>query len=119
GANGASAGRAQPDTSRTGGAQQLRQRVAAGGFRLRGEHCRNDDVWPGMRGTGAAEQRAARGSDAVDAVVGLIERALKERLVTLGLAACALALFYVLFLPKPVPADQAPAMPLTTDLVPR
>jgi len=43
---------------------------------------------------------------------------LKERLVTLGLALGALALFYVLFLPKPAPADNSPAMPLSTDLGP-
>jgi hypothetical protein len=41
---------------------------------------------------------------------------LKERLVTLGLAFCALALFYVLFLPKPVPQDNLPAMPLSSEL---
>jgi hypothetical protein len=40
---------------------------------------------------------------------------LKERLVTLGLALCALALFYVLFLPKPPPADSLPPMPLSTE----
>jgi Domain of unknown function (DUF4350) len=40
---------------------------------------------------------------------------LKERLVTLGLALCALALFYALFLPKPAPADNLPAMPLSTE----
>jgi hypothetical protein len=43
---------------------------------------------------------------------------LKERLVTLGLAICALALFYVLFLPKPAPPDQAPALPLSSELRP-
>jgi hypothetical protein len=37
----------------------------------------------------------------------------KERLITLGLAACALALFYVLFIPKPGTAPTAPP-PLTT-----
>jgi hypothetical protein len=40
---------------------------------------------------------------------------LKERLVTLGLALCALALFYVLFLPKPAPQDNLPAMPLSSE----
>jgi hypothetical protein len=40
---------------------------------------------------------------------------LKERLVTLGLALCALALFYVLFLPKPPPPGALPAMPLSTE----
>jgi len=40
---------------------------------------------------------------------------LKERLVTLGLALCALALFYLLFLPKPAPTDKSPAMPLSTE----
>jgi hypothetical protein len=40
---------------------------------------------------------------------------LKERLATLGLALCALALFYLLFLPKPQPSDISPAMPLSTE----
>lgn len=40
---------------------------------------------------------------------------MKERLVTLGLALCALALVYALFLPKPVPADNSPAMPLSSE----
>jgi hypothetical protein len=40
---------------------------------------------------------------------------LKERLVTLGLALCALALVYVLFLPKPKPAENSPSMPLSTE----
>jgi hypothetical protein len=40
---------------------------------------------------------------------------LKERLVTLGLALCALALFYALFLPKPAPANDLPPMPLSTE----
>jgi hypothetical protein len=40
---------------------------------------------------------------------------LKERLVTLGLALCALALFYVLFLPKPTPAGNSPALPLSSE----
>jgi hypothetical protein len=39
---------------------------------------------------------------------------LKERLVTLGLALGALAVFYVLFLPKPQPAISVP-MPLSTE----
>lgn len=43
---------------------------------------------------------------------------MKERLVTLGLAACALALFYVLFLPKPTPPRDTPAMPLSTETGP-
>jgi hypothetical protein len=43
---------------------------------------------------------------------------LKERLVTLGLAACALALFYVLFLPKPTPPSNTAAMPLSTETGP-
>jgi hypothetical protein len=37
----------------------------------------------------------------------------KERLITLGLAACALLLFWMLFLPKPAAPPSAPA-PLTT-----
>jgi hypothetical protein len=40
---------------------------------------------------------------------------LKERLVTLGLALCALALFYALFLPKPAPANDSPELPLSTE----
>jgi uncharacterized protein DUF4350 len=40
---------------------------------------------------------------------------LNERLVTLGLALCALALFYVLFLPKPTPAGNSPALPLSSE----
>jgi hypothetical protein len=40
---------------------------------------------------------------------------LKERLVTLGLALCALALFYVFFLPKPQPAGALPPLPLSTE----
>jgi len=40
---------------------------------------------------------------------------LKERLVTFGLALGALALFYALFLPKPAPADRAPALPLSSE----
>jgi hypothetical protein len=40
---------------------------------------------------------------------------LKERLVTLGLALCALALFYLLFLPKPTPAGNVPALPLSSE----
>jgi hypothetical protein len=40
---------------------------------------------------------------------------LKERLVTLGLALCALALFYALFLPKPAPANSSPPLPLSTE----
>ena len=43
---------------------------------------------------------------------------MKDRLVTLGLALGALALFYVLFLPKPAPADSEPALPLSTELRP-
>ncbi len=43
---------------------------------------------------------------------------MKERLVTLGLALAALALFYVLFVPKPVPAQNEPALPLSTELRP-
>jgi hypothetical protein len=39
---------------------------------------------------------------------------MKERLVTLGLAACALALFWILLFPKPKGAPAAPR-PLTTD----
>jgi hypothetical protein len=35
--------------------------------------------------------------------------------VTLGLAFCALALFYVFFLPKPPPPGALPAMPLSTE----
>jgi hypothetical protein len=40
---------------------------------------------------------------------------LKERLVTLGLALCALALFYVFFLPKPQPPGSLPPLPLSTE----
>jgi hypothetical protein len=40
---------------------------------------------------------------------------LKERLVTLGLALCALALFYAFFLPKPQPAGDLPPLPLSTE----
>jgi hypothetical protein len=41
---------------------------------------------------------------------------LKERLVTFGLALGALALFYVLFLPKPQREDGEPALPLSSEL---
>jgi hypothetical protein len=41
---------------------------------------------------------------------------LKDRLVTLGLALGALALFYLLFVPKPAPAESAPALPLSTEV---
>lgn len=40
---------------------------------------------------------------------------MKERVVTLGLAVCALALFYVLFLPKPESPDVSATMPLSTE----
>jgi hypothetical protein len=40
---------------------------------------------------------------------------LKERLITLGLALGALALVYVLFIPKPQSAGNAPVMPLSTE----
>jgi hypothetical protein len=40
---------------------------------------------------------------------------LKERLITLGLALGALALVYVLFVPKPQSAGNAPVMPLSTE----
>jgi Domain of unknown function (DUF4350) len=40
---------------------------------------------------------------------------LKDRLVTLALALGALALFYVLFLPKPAPEENAPALPLSSE----
>ena len=40
---------------------------------------------------------------------------MKERLVTLGLALGALALVYVLFIPKPQSADNAPVMPVSTE----
>ena len=40
---------------------------------------------------------------------------MKERLVTLGLALCALALFYAFFLPKPQPAGTLPPLPLSTE----
>jgi hypothetical protein len=43
---------------------------------------------------------------------------LKERAITLGLALSALAVFYVLFLPKPQPPDTSPAMPLSIDAGP-
>ena len=43
---------------------------------------------------------------------------MKERLVTLGLALGALALFYILFLPKPASEDAAPALPLSTEMRP-
>jgi len=36
----------------------------------------------------------------------------------LGLALCALALFYALFLPKPAPANDSPALPLSTESSP-
>lgn len=36
-------------------------------------------------------------------------------MVTLGLAVCALALFWVLFLPKPQPPEAAPPLPLSTE----
>jgi hypothetical protein len=36
-------------------------------------------------------------------------------MVTLGLALCALALFYALFLPKPNPSDKSRARPLSTE----
>jgi hypothetical protein len=39
----------------------------------------------------------------------------KDRLITLGLALGALALFYVLFLPKPEPAGKLPPLPLSTE----
>lgn len=41
---------------------------------------------------------------------------MRERLVTFGLALGALALFYVLFLPKPVREDSEPALPLSGEL---
>lgn len=41
---------------------------------------------------------------------------MKERLVTLGLALGALALFYALFLPKPVNEQAQPARPLSTEV---
>jgi hypothetical protein len=40
---------------------------------------------------------------------------MKDRLVTLGLAVCALALFWALFVPKPEPAETAPPLPLSTE----
>ena len=40
---------------------------------------------------------------------------MKERLVTLGLALGALALVYLLFIPKPQSAGNAPVMPLSTE----
>ena len=43
---------------------------------------------------------------------------MKDRLVTLGLAFGALTLFYILFLPKPAPADREPVLPLSTELRP-
>jgi hypothetical protein len=43
---------------------------------------------------------------------------MKDRLITLGLALGALALFYVLFVPKPVPAQNEPALPLSTEMRP-
>jgi hypothetical protein len=42
----------------------------------------------------------------------------KERLTTLALALCALALFYLLFLPKPQSTDNAAALPLSTEVGP-
>jgi Domain of unknown function (DUF4350) len=39
---------------------------------------------------------------------------LKERLITLGLALGALVMVYILFLPKPMSPDAAPARPLST-----
>lgn len=43
---------------------------------------------------------------------------MKERLITLGLALAALALFYILFLPKPASPEAAPELPLSTELRP-
>lgn len=43
---------------------------------------------------------------------------MKERIVTLGLAIGALALFYALFLPKPVRDDAAPALPVSVEVRP-
>jgi len=43
---------------------------------------------------------------------------LNERLVTLGLAMSALALFYVLFLPKPSPEGPAAALPTSVEVGP-
>ncbi len=43
---------------------------------------------------------------------------MKDRLITLCLALAALMLFYILFLPKPAPADAGPALPLSTELRP-
>jgi hypothetical protein len=43
---------------------------------------------------------------------------LKERLITLALALGALALVYILFLPKPVSPEAAPARPLSTETRP-
>jgi hypothetical protein len=40
---------------------------------------------------------------------------LKERLITLGLALGALIMVYILFLPKPMSRDAAPARPLSTE----
>jgi hypothetical protein len=40
---------------------------------------------------------------------------LKDRLITLGLALCALLLFWALFLPKPQPPQAAPPAPLSTE----
>jgi hypothetical protein len=42
----------------------------------------------------------------------------KERLTTLGLALAALVLVYILFLPKPLSPDAAPARPLSTEMRP-
>lgn len=41
---------------------------------------------------------------------------MKERLVTLALALGAFAVFYALFVPKPVDATQQPALPISTEI---
>lgn len=43
---------------------------------------------------------------------------MKERLITLGLACGALIMVYILFLPKPLSAEAAPARPLSTETRP-
>lgn len=43
---------------------------------------------------------------------------MKERLVTLALAAGAFALFYAFFVPKPTSEEKAPALPVSTEIRP-
>lgn len=43
---------------------------------------------------------------------------MKERLVTLGLALGAFALFYAFFIPRPTPEEEMPALPVSTEIRP-